>query len=848
MVRKRSDIALPDTSDTAVDPSLVPRFGAFLDRANIGLLFADEGLVVTRVNRTIGELLQLPDDAVGKPLGSVGHEIDDEILAAVRDAVQTEAVVEFETMIEGGEHVGIRAVPVADGVTLYVEDASDRIDLRRGLKRSRRILETLDDGVYTLDEAFVITSVNEAVTSMTGYDREELVGSHASMLAGDETLSMADKILEQLRSNGSDIGLIESSIQRKDGSRLPIETRFSTVEFDNGDRQRVGILRDATDRRRHDRTLRELNRSARLLLDADSETTVCETVVSVANSVWPTACVTVYLLDTSSSVLRPVEASGDDPKSRGPGTIEWEAFVRGDGSPGIDIDADVEQDTTVDDALSFRQLSDASGPQFGSTAADRDGPSGYVIERSDDGEPSSERTLFATLAEYGLLRIEFGSEADSETLAEPVELLAANAIAALGRVEREAELSQRREALAERNRRLQRLHGFNDLLRRINGALVEADALEDIGRAVCDHLVSAEGIAFAWLGECYRSGGGIQSVARAGDGGGYLDGLGVLETGAAGSTGGTAEPTHRALDTGDPAVVSNVSSGLHDAQWRERALVRGFQSVTSVPLEYNGLQYGVLSVYADRADAFDGPLGELLEEFGTTVANAINGVEAKRSLQSEALVELDLRIDDPNELLARLSATLDEQLRIDGTVPKGTDRSVIYLRSPVDPDRLTSSAHAVEAVRSVGDDTDPRVEVTVRESTVANWLGDYGVSIEELVADPEGVDATVVLPRTADVRTLVESLGERHPSVELLARHESDVSTAGMAELAGASKDRLTDKQRQALRTAYLSGYFEWPRASTGEEVADALDITQPTFNRHLRTTERKLFSALFED
>lgn len=60
--------------------------------------------------------------------------------------------------------------------------------------------------------------------------------------------------------------------------------------------------------------------------------------------------------------------------------------------------------------------------------------------------------------------------------------------------------------------------------------------------------------------------------------------------------------------------------------------------------------------------------------------------------------------------------------------------------------------------------------------------------------------------------------------------------------------DRFTEKQRQALRTAYLSGYFEWPRASTGEEVADALDITQPTFNRHLRTTERKLFSALFDE
>ena len=46
------------------------------------------------------------------------------------------------------------------------------------------------------------------------------------------------------------------------------------------------------------------------------------------------------------------------------------------------------------------------------------------------------------------------------------------------------------------------------------------------------------------------------------------------------------------------------------------------------------------------------------------------------------------------------------------------------------------------------------------------------------------------------------------------------------------------------LRTAYLADYFESPRGSTSEEVADALDIAGPTLLHHLRRAERKLVDA----
>lgn len=801
-----------------------------LDRGTLGFLVADESLSVIGCAGIENRLAELVPDPVGEPLDA---HFDDADVEAVGRAIETDEIVEFGIDLEDGGRFAVRAIPVAEMVFIQLQDATDQVRLSREVKRSRRILNTLDDGVYTLDEAFVITSINEAITEMTGYSREELVGSHASMLAGDETLSMAAQILEQLRDESSDVGLIESSIRTADGESIPIETRFSTVEFANGDQRRVGVLRDVTDRRHHERTLRELNRSTRELLRADDKQTVCETIVDVATTVWPEATVVAYRFDKTESHLDPIAASKADADPRSPGTPEWEAFATGRSSVR---------------RSGFPSSTASTGESESTDDGTKQQPTGRVIEREPDAT-ASDNDLFASLEEHGLLTVEFGSGVTPNNAVEAVELLAANAVAALGRVERGEELARRRETLAARNSRLERLHEFNDLLRQINGALVDADTLGDIATAVCTHLVGADQVAFAWFGEAYRSKEGLRPVACAGDGDAYLDDLDVLGTDPTRlSTGEDTEPSGRVLASRTPVVIPDISTHLRESRWRKHALVRGFQSIASVPIQYNDLAYGVLSVYATRPGAFDGDLGDLLESLGGTIGNAINSLETKRSLHSESSIELELRIEDANVLSSRLAAALGEPVRIDGVVPGDDDRVVLYLQSQADPAPLSSSVLAVEAVRSVGDDDDPRSAVTVTAPTLPVRLADYGADVESLRADADGVDVTLTLPQSADVRLLIEALEKQYREVELRVRRERKSPEEGSEAFSASVTDRLTDRQQEVVRTAYLSGYFEWPRASTGEEVAATLDITQPTFNRHLRTTESKLFSLLFDE
>ena len=56
-----------------------------------------------------------------------------------------------------------------------------------------------------------------------------------------------------------------------------------------------------------------------------------------------------------------------------------------------------------------------------------------------------------------------------------------------------------------------------------------------------------------------------------------------------------------------------------------------------------------------------------------------------------------------------------------------------------------------------------------------------------------------------------------------------------------------TDRQRAALETGYRAGYFEWPRDRTGADVADALGVSEPTFQQPLRQAQAKLLASVFD-
>jgi predicted DNA binding protein len=68
----------------------------------------------------------------------------------------------------------------------------------------------------------------------------------------------------------------------------------------------------------------------------------------------------------------------------------------------------------------------------------------------------------------------------------------------------------------------------------------------------------------------------------------------------------------------------------------------------------------------------------------------------------------------------------------------------------------------------------------------------------------------------------------------------SQIESASESELS-----RLTPKQRQALLAAYSLGYYDVPRRTSSELLAERLKLGTSTFAEHLRKAERNLLARV---
>lgn len=156
---------------------------------------------------------------------------------------------------------------------------------------------------------------------------------------------------------------------------------------------------------------------------------------------------------------------------------------------------------------------------------------------------------------------------------------------------------------------------------------------------------------------------------------------------------------------------------------------------------------------------------------------------------------------------------------------------------------LKSTAFVDECTRVRRADGTPRYRVRPAIGMEAR-LGEYVDDVAELqalAASDAAIESIRVTPtgwvqsgRFADRETLAEfrSFWERNGGFTL-RRLTPD---GGPDPSAG-----LTDPQREALRAAYESGYFDIPRAASLEDVAAELDITASSLSERLRRAQTHL-------
>jgi predicted DNA binding protein len=218
-------------------------------------------------------------------------------------------------------------------------------------------------------------------------------------------------------------------------------------------------------------------------------------------------------------------------------------------------------------------------------------------------------------------------------------------------------------------------------------------------------------------------------------------------------------------------------------------------------------------------------------------------------------VELEFELRGRDCFFVDASTVADCRIELEHMVNRSDDRLLEYFTvEDAGPDRVLSlveGSTAIDEARLISQGVDGGLfEFVVSGPCVTTTLADTG-AIARSVSAREGVGTVLAdVPAHVDVRRVVEEFRDRYPRSDLVACRDCDEPIPLQSEggVHATIVDRLTDKQFEVLRVAYLSGYFSWPRRSTAEECAEALGIAQPTFSQHIRVAEEKVIGQLFDD
>jgi len=212
-------------------------------------------------------------EATGRTTGDLGLWVDpaarDEYVALVRrDGWVSDFEASYRTKTGGLLNA------IISGTTIHTREGGLFLSIVRDITERRRvedaqceneryvrtILEATAEGFWILDREGRIVEVNDAYCAMSGYARNELVGTSVRRLDPDETHEETAARMDRIVASGAEV--FEKRHRRKDGSRFPVEVSVSFLRERGG--RFVCFCRDLSGRQRREDRIALLGR----MLDA----------------------------------------------------------------------------------------------------------------------------------------------------------------------------------------------------------------------------------------------------------------------------------------------------------------------------------------------------------------------------------------------------------------------------------------------------------------------------------------------------------------------------------------------------------------------------------------------------
>jgi PAS domain S-box-containing protein len=813
------------------------RYETIVETVEEGIYVVDEDGYFTQVNRGYEAMVGRDRaELVGSHVSVVGvdeqlreqvQRLEAELIAGRRETATLEAELPRP---DGGTWTGeatFSLVERGDGYERVgvVRDVTERKQREQELELYETVVETVEDGIYAVDADAEFVMVNQGFCELTGYDRTELLGRHATTIHDEAVTERAESMASEVAEGDRRVATIELDVHRRDGESVPCESRLAPFSL-NGETGRCGVVRDVSTRLEQERelqkrvhqqgTVAELGQQA--LEGTDLDALMHDAAALVADALGADYC-KMLDLDEEREELLLRQGVGWQDGLVGSATV---SAVEDESQASYTLQS---QDPVVVEDLETETR--FSGPVL---LTDHDVRSGISVVVGSLDDP------------WGILGVhDTETRSFTETDVDFVQSVANVLASAIDRHAYETRLVRQRE-------QLKALNDVNRVVNEITVAVIEQSTREEIEATVCERLAQTESYRFAWVGEVDVASKTVSLRAEAG----VENYLADLDLSVDPDEPGGRGPTARAFRTSEIQVVQDVTVDPEYEQWRDHAERYGYRSSAAVPIVHDGTLYGVLNIYAGRPYAFEDEERSVLERLGRMVGHAIAAMERKHALMSDELVQLQFRIPD---LFGTLG--IDEEfagtVSLEQVIPLSDDEYVVYGHTT--PDATEVAQLIVDTVphwTSVTFLDEPdgrdriRFELRLSEPPVLSAVAAAGGSVESAVIEDGDYEMTIHLSPTTDAKRIIELVREEYPAVRLLRRTQVTRETDSSTRLQEVLTESLTERQRTALEMAYHAGFFEWPRRVSGEEVAETMDISPPTFHQHLRKAERKILDSLF--
>ena len=801
---------------------------------------------ISRVNNRAEELLGLTMEELSsqtfdvtqrKLYDSDGHRVSPEdLLSRVFDDHERVLNSEFTLERPDGERVwaAISIAPMTDAngevgkAVIIATDITDRKEREETLQQERDVIEhilgTSPVGIGVITPDGDISRVNDQAEELLGLTIEEITNqtldvSQRKFYGASGQRVPPEDLLSRVFDDHERVLNSEFTLERPDGKRVWTALSIAPIENPAGEVEKaVVIATDISDRKERERRLRE------------SEARLRQIAENINSAIW--------MADADLSEVLYV-------------------------NPAYETIAGRSRDSVFGNLMNHL---DAVHPQ------DRKRVEEAVKQVRRPLRDGSRSLRFQE--KYRIVRPD-GSIRWVNSFAFPLQNDDGEVYRFVGVIDDITEVKEQQLELGRQRDELETLNQINTVIRRVNQGLVQATTRKEIERQVCETLTDSKLYHAAWIGAADGEGHGIEPKTGVGIGGDDMgarsdgvgvgsddmgagsDGVGIGSDGVGSSTDiESSGPVSMRVESGDITILRDLEEGPPEltasAPDEKNPSLSGRSFAAAIPLVYKETVYDVLVAYSSRANAFGVREQAVLLELGKTIGMAINAVERKKALLTDTVVELEFAVHDRDVFFVSASedgATFD----LEG-ISSQSDGSYLqyYTVTGKAPDWVLERAEgnsSIERARLVNDHDDAvLLEFLITGPSLSITLAEYGASVDSASFAGGSGRIVATLPQTADVRNVVDAVRTSFARSELISKQERERSVQTNREFRSSLEDALTDRQKASLETAYYAGYFEWPRDSSGEDVADSLDVAPATFHQHVRGGTRKLVEALIED